>query len=227
MIQVTLYLWTVLNANCQTLLFAIYFEVKFCISPPILQPDLECASVGSCCNRILSKCNIPLRSFELEVWRTKDFQWKCFWLLCRTACKMLRSSMKSSIDRCCIKWAFFRTGCCNAVHVWSTLETLYICQKVNSKKLCSRSYPIDRIVDSTIEWRWLNESFENDVLVKYFVSALTDKNIMHEETERRSDLGNVCSASVQNLFVFPFASEKHKHENMYFRVQDILPYYCR
>jgi hypothetical protein len=65
------------------------------------------------------------------------------------------------------------------------------------------------------------------VLVKYFVSALTDKNIMHEETERRSDLGNVCYAPVQNLFVFPFASERHKHENMYFRVQDILPYYCR
>jgi hypothetical protein len=59
-----------------------------------------------------------------------------------------------------------------------------------------------------------DKSFENVENFKYFGSTMTNKSTMPGETESRLNLGNALLLFYPES-VFPFATETHKHENIF------------
>ena len=49
---------------------------------------------------------------------------------------------------------------------------------------------------------------------KYLGTTLTDQNSIQEEIKSRLKLGNACYQSVENLFVFQFAIQKFKDQDI-------------
>ena len=62
-------------------------------------------------------------------------------------------------------------------------------------------------IDDNSTFEWLEE-------FKYLGTTLTNKNSIGEEIKSRLRLGNACSHSVQNLFVFQVAIQKFKDRNI-------------
>jgi hypothetical protein len=50
-----------------------------------------------------------------------------------------------------------------------------------------------------------NRSSENETMIKYLVTARTNRNCVNEEINNKLNSENACYNSVQNLFFFPSA----------------------
>ena len=59
-----------------------------------------------------------------------------------------------------------------------------------------------------------NSSIERVEKFKYLGTTLTNKNSIQEEIKSILNLGNACYYSVQNFFVFQFAIQKFKDQDI-------------